>query len=100
MDLGIIEELWAVIEGRKDNPKKGSYTNKLLADEKLIFKKLKEELSEIEEAAKKGHLRGGKGDGKDSLVWEASDFIYHLLVLLAAKGVELDEVLAELKRRR
>jgi phosphoribosyl-ATP pyrophosphohydrolase len=95
-NLDVIEELWAVIEDRKLNPKKGSYTNKLLADDKLIFKKLKEELGEIEDAVKKGKL----GAEKDGAVWEASDFIYHLLVLLAAKGIELDDVLVELKRRR
>lgn len=96
-NIDIIEELWAVIEDRKANPQKGSYTNKLLKDEKEIFAKLKEELDEIEDAAKKGKIHGSE---KDSLVWEASDFIYHLLVLLAAKGVDLDDVFKELKRRR
>lgn len=96
MDLEIIEELWEVIQDRKANPKKGSYTNKLLADEKLIFKKLKEELDEIDESIKSGNL----GSEKDGAVWEVSDFIYHLLVLLAAKGIELDDVMRELKRRR
>lgn len=95
--LEIIEELWAVIEDRKANPKAGSYTNKLLANEKKIFEKLKEELSEVEEAAEKGTIHGSD---KDSMVWEVSDLLYHLLVLLAAKGVSLDEVMAELKRRR
>ena len=96
MDLDIIGELWQVIQDRKASPKEGSYTNKLLSDEGKIFEKLSEELSEIQEAVKEGRLSGEK----DSLVWETSDFIYHLLVLLAAKGVELDDVLAELRRRR
>lgn len=96
MDFEIIEELWGVIQDRKVNPKKGSYTNKLLADEKLIFKKLREELDEMEESVKLNKL----GSEKDGAVWEVSDFLYHLLVLLAAKGIALDEVLAELKRRR
>jgi len=95
--LEIIEELWAVIEDRKANPKEGSYTNKLLSNEKKLFEKLKEELLEVEDAAKRGQIHGSE---KDSMVWEVSDLLYHLLVLLAAKGVSLDEVMTELKRRR
>jgi len=96
-DLDVIEELWSVIQDRKANPKKGSYTNELLNSEKKIFEKLREELGEIEEAAKAGRVSTSE---KDSLAWEASDFIYHLLVLLAAKGVNIEDVLKELKRRR
>ena len=96
-NIAVIEELWGVVQDRKANPKKGSYTNELLGSEKKIFAKLREELAEIEDAAKKGKVSGSE---KDSLVWEASDLIYHLLVLLAAKGVELDDVFKELKRRR
>jgi len=96
MELKIIEELWKVIQDRKANPKKESYTNKLLADEELIFEKLREELGEIEESVRIGKL----GSEKDGTVWEASDFLYHLLVLLAAKDIKLDDVLKELKRRR
>lgn len=96
-NIDIIEELWRVIRDRKVSPREGSYTNKLLCDPDKILEKLQEELGEMEEAIRKGKIRG---TGKDSLVWEASDLIYHLLVLLAAKGVELDDVLKELKRRR
>jgi len=96
-NLDIIEKLWSVIQDRKANPKKGSYTNELLKNEAKIFEKLREELGEIEEAAKAGRVADS---GKDSLAWEASDFIYHLLVLLAAKGVDVDDVFKELKRRR
>jgi phosphoribosyl-ATP pyrophosphohydrolase len=95
-NLDIIEELWRVIMDRKSNPKEDSYTNELLSDPEMILDKLKEELSEIESAAREGRL----DSGKDSLSWEASDFIYHLLVLLAAKGVSLEDVLSELRRRR
>ena len=96
METDIIEELWAVIQDRKVNPKEGSYTNKLLADEAYIFMKLDEELLEIKQAAKDDCCSGGK----DSLQWEAADFLYHLLALLAAKDVELSDVLKELKSRR
>lgn len=93
----VIQELWSVIQDRKKNPKKGSYTNTLLSDENKIFRKLREELAEIEEAVKAGRLKGSE---KDSLTWEVSDLLYHLFVLLAAEGVELDDVFKELKRRR
>jgi len=94
--MEILEELWKVIEDRKVNPKPDSYTNQLLDDQDLIFEKLKEELQEIEEAVKANKL----GSEKDGAVWEVSDFLYHLLVLLSATGIELDDVLKELKRRR
>jgi phosphoribosyl-ATP pyrophosphohydrolase len=96
MDLEIIEEVWQVIQDRKANPKKDSYTNRLLNDESLVFKKLEEELGELEQSAKSGCC----GGGKDSIEWETADILYHLLVLLASKGVELEDVLAELRRRR
>ncbi len=96
MDLDIIEELWQVIQDRKADPKSDSYTSSLIVDEERILEKLREELLEVEKAARSGPLRSGR----DSLVWEVSDLIYHLLVLLVAKGVELDDVLAELRRRR
>lgn len=96
MDTEILEELWKVIKDRKANPREGSYTNKLLNDEALIFKKLEEELGEVETAAKENST----GSTKDSLEWESADLIYHLMVLLAAKNAEFDDVLKELKRRR
>ena len=96
METEILEELWDVIKDRKENPKESSYTNKLLGNEAMIIRKLREELAEIEQSAKDGCC----GGGKDSLEWEAADFIYHLMVLLAAKNAEFDDVLKELKSRR
>ena len=96
MDLEVIKEIWEVIQDRKDNPKEGSYTNLLLENEDAILEKLNEELGEVEEAARENKL----GPEKDSLEWESADLIYHLLVLLAAKGVKLEDVLAELRKRR
>ncbi|TWT56225.1 Phosphoribosyl-ATP pyrophosphatase [Allorhodopirellula solitaria] len=73
----------------------GSYTTKLLdggAD--AIGKKIREEAEELIEAA------GEAGaDGRAHAVYEAGDLIYHTLVMLAWRGISLDEVAAELARR-
>jgi len=97
-DIEVISELWGIIEDRRANPKTGSYTNKLLTDPKKILEKLEEELGEIEEAVEKGIV--GDVDEKDSLIWECSDLLYHLMVLVASQGADFGQVLQELKRRR
>lgn len=89
----IMDELYAVVVDRKNNPKEGSYTNYLL--EKgldKICKKVGEEASEVIIAA--------KNRNKDELTYEVSDLLYHLMVLLVEQGVDLDDVYAELKNRR
>jgi phosphoribosyl-ATP pyrophosphohydrolase len=96
-NIEILSELWQIIEDRKNNPKKDSYTNRLLDDPGLIEEKLSEELQEVFESVKEGN--SGKAGEKDSLVWESGDLIYHLMVLLVSQGVSFEEVLAELKRR-
>lgn len=85
-----LNELQKVLEARKLNPTPGSYTCKLLADENLLLKKLNEELAEVIEAK----------DSKKDLIWEISDLIYHLMVLMVAKGVKLEDIYLELGRRR
>jgi len=94
-DLIILEELWNVIQDRKKNPKKDSYTCELLGNPELIREKIREEADEIIEASK-----NKKFSGKDSLQWEISDLMYHLMVLLASQDVDFGEVLKELKKRR
>jgi len=73
----------------------GSYTTKLLAGGAAkIGGKIREEAEELIEAADE------PGDqGREHFVYEAGDLIYHTLVLLAWRGVDLDEVAAELARR-
>jgi phosphoribosyl-ATP pyrophosphohydrolase len=97
-DFTILQELWDIIESRKNSPKEDSYTNLLLSDDTLILEKLKEELEEIIEASKANKI--GSVDEKDSLVWETADFLYHLMVLLASKNVSLDTIMEELQKRR
>ncbi len=73
----------------------GSYTTKLLrGGPEKIGEKIREEANELIEAASE------TGDqGRDHFVYEAGDLIYHTLVLLAWRGVDLSEVAAELARR-
>ena len=87
-----LRTLYQVVQDRQKNPQEGSYTCYLF-DKGLdkILKKVGEECAETIIAA--------KNDVPADTVGEASDLIYHLLVLLAEKGIPLDDVLAELDRR-
>lgn len=87
-----LEQLYAVILNRKANPQEGSYTCYLF-DKGLdkILKKVGEECAETIIAA--------KNDVPAETVGEISDLIYHLMVMMAEKGIPLDDVLAELDRR-
>jgi len=87
----IVERLVAVIESRRGGDPAQSWSAKLLADPTLAAKKLGEEAIETALAAVKGD--------KDALAAESADLVYHWLVLLAASGVSLDEVAAQLEGR-
>ncbi|MDN5277576.1 MAG: phosphoribosyl-AMP cyclohydrolase / phosphoribosyl-ATP pyrophosphohydrolase [Clostridiales bacterium] len=89
----ILQELYDVIVDRKLHPREGSYTCYLF--EKgidKILKKVGEESSEVIIAA--------KNRVKSEVVYEVSDLLYHLLVVLVEQGISLEEVYDELKRRR
>lgn len=88
-----LNALAATIAARKDADPKSSWTAKLLSQgpEKCAEKFGEEAIEAIIEAV--------KGD-KDRLTSEAADVIYHLLVMLTASDVALDDVLAELDRRQ
>ena len=88
----MIDELYAIIKDRQDNPKEGSYTNKLLnAGYDRCAQKVGEEAVEVIIAA--------GTQGRQRLIEESADLIYHLLVLLVQQGVSLEEVMAELRKR-
>ena len=90
---GILDELFAVIRDRKRKRPAGSYTSQLFdAGEDEILKKVGEEAMEVMLAA--------KGEGDARLVSEVADLAYHLLVLLASRGLEPVDVAAELRTRR
>jgi phosphoribosyl-ATP pyrophosphohydrolase/phosphoribosyl-AMP cyclohydrolase len=80
------------IADRKAHPPEGSYTAKLFAGGvDRIGNKIGEEATEVVIAA--------KNDDLSELVWETSDLLYHTLVLLAERGVSLDDIGTELARR-
>jgi phosphoribosyl-ATP pyrophosphohydrolase len=87
-----LTRLAATIQSRKGADPETSWTAKLLSKgpEKCAEKFGEESIEAIIEAV--------KGD-RDRLTAEAADVLYHLLVMLAARDVTLDEVLAELARR-
>ena len=91
----VLEQLMAVILDRKHNPPAKSYTNALLAGGvQKIGGKILEEAAEVVEAASEA------GEpGRQHLVYEAGDLLYHLWVLLALHEIPLAEVEAELARR-
>mgnify|MGYP002511120587 FL=1 len=84
--------LYSVVLDRKVNPQEGSYTCYLF-DKGLdkILKKVGEECAETIIAA--------KNEVPEDTVGEISDLIYHLMVMMAEKGISLEDVLAELERR-
>src|SRR5688572_10646942 len=84
-----------VLEQRKVNPPPNSYTAKLYgAGVSKIGEKIQEEAHEVVEAASE------PGDsGRRHIIYESSDLLYHLLVLLAHQGIKLEEIEAEIARR-
>jgi len=88
-----LEQLAATIQARKSADPDSSWTARLLAKgpEKAAEKFGEEAIEAIIEAV--------KGD-RAALTREAADVLYHLLVMLAARDVTLDDVLAELERRQ
>lgn len=96
------------IAARRGAVPETSYTARLLAaGPERIGRKLAEEAMETvlaavvprSEADGSDESDQDSGDGKDSLAWEAADLLYHLLVLLESKDVDLAGVAAELARR-
>ena len=91
--MDILRELYSVILDRKEHPVEGSYTNYLFdKGTDKISKKLGEEAVEVVIAA-------SQRDRK-ATIQEIADLEYHLLVLLADRGITLDAVATELRARR
>ena len=88
----VLEDVMKVILDRKENPKEGSYTNYLF-DKGLdkILKKVGEEATEIVIAAKNPEAEESK--------YEIADFLYHVMVLMALKGLTWEDVMEELANR-
>ena len=90
--LNVLKDVMAVINDRKVNPKEGSYTNYLF-DKGIdkILKKVGEEATEIVIAA--------KNPDPVEIKYEIADFLYHVMVLMAERGLDWDEVMEELANR-
>ena len=88
--LKTLEELIAVIRQRKGSLVKESYTKKLLNDKNFSIEKVKEEMAELIDAIEKNTNK----------VHEAADVLYHLMVLLEANGIKIEDVMDELKKRQ
>ena len=86
-----IEKLVRTIRSRIGNDTKSSYTSFLLSKgNDHCLNKLKEELAELENAIKNNKNK----------VHESADVIYHLLVTLESAGINFDDIITELKKRK
>ena len=91
--LTVLSDVYNIILDRKQNPKEGSYTNYLF-DKGIdkILKKCGEEAAEIIIAA--------KNPGAEELKYEISDYLYHLMVLMAQCNLDWNDIIKELAHRR
>ena len=87
-----LDSLMEMLEGRKTNPKEGSYTSYLF--EKgldKILKKVGEESTEV--------IIAGKAEDKAETIYEIGDLAYHVMVLMLELGITLEDVRNELASR-
>jgi len=83
-----LQELYNKISSRIKNPKEGSYTQKLVNDEMLLKRKLVEEAAEVITSK-----------DKQNLIWECSDLIYFLFVIMSKEGISIEDIEKENERR-
>ncbi|WP_122090325.1 phosphoribosyl-ATP diphosphatase [Halalkalicoccus subterraneus] len=91
----IIDELFAVIEDRKETLPEDSYTASLFTHEKgenRVLEKLGEEATEV--------ILAAKDDDSEEIAAESADLLYHLLVLFSMQEMEPDDLRRELEKRR
>jgi len=87
-----LDELYLIICDRRDHPREGSYTNRLLnAGEDELVKKVGEEAIEV--------ILAAKSQGDQRLVEEVADLAYHVLVLLASHRIVPADIRQELEKR-
>lgn len=88
----MFQELFTIIQDRQVNPKPGSYTNSLFdAGLPRMAQKVGEEGTEVVVAA--------LSQDNERLIEEIADLTYHVMVLMTAKGVTLEDVAGELEKR-
>jgi len=88
--MNIFEDLIKLARDRKDKPVKDSYTNKLLSDKSLSKAKVLEEIDELIEAVEQDTNK----------IHEAADVFYHLIMYLEANNIKIEDVMAELEKRK
>ena len=88
--MNIFNNLIKLARERKSNPKEGSYTNELLSNKSLSKAKVLEEISELIEAV----------DKDTNKIHEAADVFYHLIMYLEANNIKIEDVMAELDKRK
>ena len=86
------EGLYHLIEGRKTNPKEGSYTTYLF-DKGLdkILKKVGEECTEV--------IIGARKEDREETILEIADLTYHVMVLMVQMGISVEDITRELEKR-
>jgi len=90
--INFLNELTGIIKDRKKNLPGNSYTTKLFKEgENRIIQKVGEEAVEVVIAA--------KNNNKDEIINEVSDLIFHLIVMLEEKGIDLVEIVSNLEKR-
>ncbi|ADG91920.1 phosphoribosyl-ATP diphosphatase [Arcobacter nitrofigilis DSM 7299] len=88
----VLDNLFHVIQDRKNDDPKKSYTSKLLnGKENSMLKKIVEEAGEFTFAV--------KDDNSEEMIYEAADLVYHTMVALASKDISPDRIKQELARR-
>ena len=93
--IQLLPQLMSGIEDRRQHPPEKSYTTKLFdGGNELIGKKIIEEAEEVVQAADESGQ-----EGRDHLIYEAADLLYHLMVLLGHHEIHIREIESELGRR-
>ena len=88
--MNIFDDLIKLARERKERPIEGSYTNKLLTDKSLSKAKILEEINELIEAV----------ESDSNKIHEAADVFYHLIMYLEANNIKVEDVMAELDKRK
>ena len=91
-DVTFLVDLLRILKSRAQASPKESYTKKLLGNRELLLEKINEESSEVIDAVKEGN--------KKDIIWEISDLLYFIMVLMVSKKVVWKEIINELQGRR
>ena len=86
------EGLYRLIEGRKTEPKEGSYTTYLFEKGMdKILKKVGEECTEV--------IIGAAKKDREETIYEIADLCYHVMVLMVQMGISVEDITQELEKR-